>query len=229
MRYQENVIRMSQLSYMKISQDAELLPIGANKENTFIEKYDNTTEALIFHKRLTQKKDEISLQLREQLPALGLYSNYYLYGSHLTDYDYTISHINKKSYNIGLSVRYNIFEGFKHSASKERLKLELQHIEQEYDEAKHVYEYETKSKTTRISELETLKEQEQHLLREDYKKIDMLTRLRKKQKIDSITKLNAQYKLLERILNIEIRNIDTAFESASLYILNRGINQCSPH
>ena len=229
MRYQEDLIRISQLSYMNIDHDTELTPISLNKEEIFLEKYDDTTEALILHKRITQKKDEISLQLREQLPSFGLYSNYYLYGSHATDYDYTVSHINKKSWNVGLSVRYNIFEGFKHSASKERLKLELQRLEQEFDEARHSYEYESKSKTTRIRELETLKEQEKNLLEENYKKMDMLARLREKQKIDGITQLSAQYELLERALNMEIRKIDAAFENASLQILNRGINQCSPH
>lgn len=229
MRHQEDTIRISQLSYMSISQDTKLAPIGTTKEDIFIEKYDTTAEALILSKRIIQKKDEISLQLREQLPSFGFYSNYYLYGTHLTDYDYTVSHIHKKSWNIGLSVRYNIFEGFKHSSLEERLNLELHHLEQEYDEAKHSYKYETKSKTTKIDEFETLKEHEGHLLQENYKKIDMLTRLREKQEIDSITQLSAKYELLERTLNMEIRNTDAAFESASLHILNRGINQCSPH
>ncbi len=228
MHYKEMLIRLSQLSRMELSGDVLLLPLDMNKES-FIDEYDDTTEAILLKKRILQKKDEISLALREQLPSFGLYSNYYLYGSHPEEYDYTMSHIDKKSWNVGISLRYNIFEGFKHSAGYERLKLELRRLKQEFDEAKHVYDYEIRSKTTKIEELATLKEHEEELLQENYKKRDMLSRLRVKQKVDSITYMNSEYELLERALNIETRKIDSSFESMSLRILNKGIDKCSPH
>lgn len=229
MQYQEDMIRLSQLSHKDLSKNVTLVPLNTNVENNSIQVYDETTEGVILNKKISQKKDEISLQFREQLPSVGLYSSYYYYGSHPKEYDYTISHINKKSWNIGLALTYNIFEGFKHSSNEQRLKLELRRLEQELEDARHNYDYETKSKTTRIDELNTLKEQEQHLLDENYKKREMLSRLHKLKKIDSITKINAEYELLERALNIETRDIDAAFESASLNILHRGTNQCSPH
>lgn len=229
MQYQEDIIRLSQLSHKDINKDVTLLPLNTPLENSSIQVYDETTEGVILNKKISQKKDEISLQFREQLPSVGLYSSYYYYGSHPTEYDYTITHINKKSWNVGLALKYNIFEGFKHSSHEQRLKLELHRLKQELEDARHNYDYEAKSKTTRIDELNTLKEHEQHLLDENYKKRDMLSRLHKLKKIDSITKINAEYELLERALNIETRDIDTAFESASLNILHRGTNECSPH
>jgi len=229
MQYQEDIIRLSQLSHKDLSKDIKLLPLNTNLENNSIQIYDETTEGVIFNKKISQKKDEISVQFREQLPSVGLYSNYYYYGSHPKEYDFTISHINKKSWNVGLALKYNIFEGFKHSSKEQRLKLELLKLEQELEDSRHNYAYEAKSKITRIDELNTLKEHEQHLLDENYRKIEMLNRLHKLKKIDSLTKINAEYELLERALNIETRDIDAAFESASLNILHRGTNQCSPH
>jgi len=229
MQYQEDIIKLSQLSHKDIPKSVVLLPLKTNIEDSSTQGYDETTEGIIINKKILQKKDEISLQFREQLPSFGLYSSYYYYGTDPKDYDYTISRINKKSWNVGISLKYNIFEGFKHSSNEGRLKLELYRLEQELEEAKHNYAYEAKSKITRIEELKALKEHEQNLLDENYKKRDMLNRLYELKRIDSITKINAEYELLERALNIEIRDIDAAFESALLNILHRGTNQCSPH
>ena len=229
MLYNEDIIKLSQLSHKKITKDVTLLPFNINDKNHFIQKYDETTEGKILNKKIMQKKDEISMQFREQFPSLGLYSSYYYYASHPTKYDYTVSNLNKKSWNIGLSLKYNIFEGFKHSTNKQRLKLELHRLKQELDVAKHNYVYEDKSKIIKIKELGILKKHEQYLLEENYKKRDMLNRLYEIKKIDSITKINAEYELLERALNIESRDIEIAFERVSLNILHRGVNQCSQH
>lgn len=229
MGYQEDMIRLSQLSRIEFSEDVILQPLNNKNDNIAIEDYDQTTEGIILNKQIKQKKDEISLQFRQQLPSLGVYSNYYFYSSNPTKYDKAITGIEKKSWNVGFVIRYNIFEGFKHSSEKSKLRLELHRLEQELNEARHSYFYEAKSKTKRIDELETLKEHEQHLLEENYKKREMINRLYRSNKIDSITKINAEYELLERTLNIKLREIDTEFESASLNILHRGINQCSQH
>lgn len=229
MQYKEDLIKISQLSYMNMKNDTQLLPIDGENEESPIKKYEDTAEAKILHQRIVQKRDEISMQAREELPSLALYSNYYLYGSDPKQYDYTISHINKKSWNAGFAIRYNIFSGFKDDSKKERLKLELEHLQEEFYDAKHSYDYETRSKTTRIDELDTLKEKEERLLEENYQKRDMLKRLREEQKVDALTQLNAEYELLQRTLNIETRKIDAAYERASLNILHRGMDQCSPH
>ena len=229
MQYKENLMRISQLSYMEIGQETQLLPIDTEKRDNSIKKYEDTAEGKVLYKRIAQKRDEISMQTREGLPSLALYSNYYYYGTDPKKYDYTISHIDKKSWNVGFTIRYNIFNGFKDESKKERLTLELQRLQQEFYDAKHSYEYETDSKTTRIDELDTLREKEQHLLEENYKKREMLKRLRDEQKVDLLTQLNAEYELLQRTLNIETRSIDAAYERASLKISHRGMEECSQH
>lgn len=229
MVYQEDIIRLSELSRKKLSKDVVLLPMNINIKDISIKKYDETTEAIIFHKKIEQKQNEISLQFKQQLPSLGLYSSYYFYGSDPVAYDDAVSDMQKKSWNVGLAIRFNIFEGFKHSADKERLTLELQHLNQELEEASHNYSYDTQSKTTRINELETLKEHEQNLLKKNEKKIELVNRLYKAQRIDSITKINTEYELLDRALSIKLREIEAEFESESLNILHRGTKQCTQH
>lgn len=229
MEYKENSIRVSQLSTMEMDDNIKLLPLHAEKENTISDNYPDTIQGQILYKKITKKREEISLNMRQQLPSLGLYSNYYLYGTHPKEYDYTVRHLNEKSWNIGLALRVNIFEGFKHSTAQERLQLELQRLEQEFDEAKHNYEYDTKSKNTKIMELSLLKKHEQSLLEENYKKREMLYRLREEQNIDLLTQLTSEYELLKHALSLHTREIDASFEKISLNILNRGVDKCTQH
>lgn len=229
MEYKENSIRVSQLSTMEMDDNIKLLPLDAEEENTISDNYPNTIQGQILYKKIAQKKEEMSLNIRQQLPSLGLYSNYYLYGTHPKEYDYTVQHLNEKSWNIGLSLRVNVFEGFKHSTAQERLQLELQRLEQEFDEAKHNYAYDTKSKNTKITELSLVKKHEQSLLQENYKKREMLHRLREEQNVDLLTQLTSEYELLKQALSLHIREIDASFEKISLNILNRGVDKCAQH
>jgi outer membrane protein TolC len=230
MQYKEDIIRISQLSYMPIKVDDYLLPIGLQKIKKIIRlKFEKTPKGRELLERIKQKENEISLHTREELPSIALYSNYYFYSSHPTEYDYTISHFNKKSWNIGFALKYTIFSGFKSSSKKERLHLELMHLKEEFADARHNYKADIRSKTVKIAELNLLKKDELHLLKENGKKIEMLDRLRKEQRVDLLTRLNAEYELLQRTLNIETRKVDTAFERTSLSILQRGIKECTQH
>ena len=229
MGYKENLLRLSQLSHKKLSDESKLLPLTLGIQEGTLQAYKDTTEGIISNKKIQQKKDEISLQFRQQLPSLSLSSNYYFYESHPTSYEYTLSNIDDKSWNVGLSLRYNIFEGFKHSADKERLQLELYRLEQQREEEHYNYDYETESKRIKIATLKELQEHEENLLEENYKKRALLQRLKKARKIDSITKINAEYQLVQRALSIQMRKIDSNFETVALSIQNRGTNQCSQH
>lgn len=229
MKYKDDVLKLSQLCYMEIRQDVILQPITLSEEKKFISSYSETVEGVTLKKKIEQKRDEISLQIREQFPSVGLYSSYYYYGTDPKDYGKAMSNIDKKSWNAGLAVRFNIFEGFKHSSKYERLRLELYHLEQEFDSAKHAYEYELKSKKVKLSELATLKRHDTRLQEQNNIKVSMLNRLRETQKVDSITKLNAEYELLEKTMYLKRRNVEMAFESASLNILQKGIKECAQH
>ena len=224
--YQDEINKLSTLSYKNISNDTKLLPL-INKENTQPDTYNNTINSIILQKKISQKVDEISLQSREQMPSLGAYSSYYYYGSDPDRYKESFSKLGEKSWNVGLALRFNIFEGFKHSAKSKRLSLELQRLKQEYTEAEHEFNYEVQVRINKVKDLEYLKKNEQQLVDRNYKKVGMLKRLRKSKKVDMITEINAEYALLERTLNMKIRNIDMLFEAMSLSILKRGVTQCS--
>lgn len=229
MQYKDDIIKLSQLSYMEIQEDTQLLPIKFLHDTQEVHKFEESIEAKIIERKIVQKEEEIALQLKEQLPSVGLYSNYYLYSSNPKKYDYPITHLRKKSWNIGFSVRFNIFEGFKNSANAQRLHLEMQQLQLEYNQSRHNFIYDLQAENIKIDELSILQTKEEHLLKENKKKLEMILRLRKNQKVDKLTQLNSEYALQEHTLNLRKRKIDAAKEHLSLQIINRGIQECTQH
>jgi outer membrane protein TolC len=228
-RYQDALSKIAQDSYVSIDKDTSLLPLVIKKKAINNVSFNETAQAQQLKRKIKQKKDEITMHQRSQLPGFALYSNYYLYASDPTQYDSTLAHLQKKSWNVGFALRYNIFNGFKDSSQSERLELEMLHLQQEYEDAKHSYDIQTDAKSFKLQELSTIQLHEKKLLDENAKKIKMIERLRKEQKVDLITQLNSEYELLQRTLNIELHQIDTAYETISLRILERGMKECTQH
>jgi outer membrane protein TolC len=230
MQYQEDVIKISQLSYMPINKKDELLPLSTKNDiNQSTQPFEESVDALVLERKMEAKKVEISMYKRQQFPTLAMYGNYYAYASNPTEYDYPITHLRQKSWNVGFSIRFNIFNGFKDSTKLKRLSLELQRAQTEFSDAKHNYLYENKNKLSKLKELSILQNKDEKLLEQNREKIVMIKRLRQHQKVDLLTQLNAEYELLERTLNLEKREIDKASTALSLQIANRGLNQCTQH
>lgn len=229
MQYKDDLLQLSKLSYMQIENDDILLPLTIKEQTTSTKKFEDTAEAKIIEKKIAQKREEITLKFRQQLPSLSLYSNYYLYSSHPTEFEHPMLHMSQKSWNIGFSVRFNIFEGFKNSAANAQLHLELQNLQNQLIQTKHNFEYEKRSKVTKIDELKLLKYKEEDLLQKNNNKLAMVMRLRENKRVDMLRELNAKYELLQRKLNLADREVDINFQTISLIITNRGVNQCTQH
>ncbi len=226
MEYKESLIRLEQLSTLTFEKDVELLPLDMQNIKTS-KNFEETLEAQKIQIQILQKKEELSLNLRRQFPSLGLYSNYYLYGSDADVYRESFKDISKKSWNVGLSLRLNIFEGFKHSSTHERLHLEVKKLEQQYEQAAHDFRYETKSKKSKFEELSLMQTHAQNLFDEDKNKQEMLERLRAMEQIDKISYLSFLHEQAQHAMQANIRSIDKAYEARSYEILHRGLDKCT--
>jgi len=226
MEYKESLLRLKQLSTLQFEKDVKLLPL----EIQHIEKsknFEETYEAQKIRTQIIKKQEELSLNIRKQLPSLGLYSNYYLYGSDADMYKESLKDIGKKSWNIGLSLRLNIFEGFKHMSTHERLLLEVKKLKQQYQQAEHDFIYETQAKKSKFEELSLMQIHTQNLFHEDKNKQEMLKRLRAMEQIDQISYLNFLYEQAQHAIQAKMREIDKAYEVHSYIILQRGLDQCT--
>ena len=228
--YQQNIMKISELSYIPLQPTDTLLPLDRYMDNnSSIISFESTPKARMLRHEIEAKKAQISLQTRKQLPSLGMYGNYYLYASDPKEYDYPITHLRKKSWNVGFSIRFNIFNGFQDSSESTRLNLELQKLQQQFNDAKHSFIYDNKSKSLQLKELSILQSKEERLLDENKNKLAMIKRLREHKKVDLLTQLNAQYELLQRTLNLEKRTIDKKATAIALEIAHRGVEACTQH
>ena len=226
MEYKESLIRLEQLSTLAFEEEVELVPLDIQNIQT-PKNFEETLEAQKIQTQIAQKQEELSLNLRRQFPSLGLYSNYYLYGSDADVYRESFKDIGEKSWNVGLSLRLNIFEGFKHSATHERLLLEVTKLKQQYEQAEHDFIYETQAKKSKFEELSLMQTHAQELFYEDKNKQEMLERLRATEQIDQISYLSFLHEQAQHAMQAKIREIDKAYEARSYMILHRGLDQCT--
>jgi len=229
LKYKQEMIRISELSYLPLSPMDTLAPLSQTKFKDFTQIFESTARARMLKKKIEAKRAEMSLNKSQQLPQVTMYGNYYMYASDPKDYGYALKHMRKKSWSVGVSVHFNIFNGFKDRAKTRRLALELLRLQDEYNDAKHSFYYENKGRLSQLKELSILEKKDKKILEKDRKKIKMINRLRENSKIDLISKLNSQYELLKNMLDLEKREIDRAATAISLKIANRGVEQCTQH
>lgn len=230
LQYQEDIIELSKLSHVELDKDAtELLSIDYSIENIIENDFEETALGFKYSNQILQKEQEISQLDSYQYPTISMYGNYYMYGSDPDDVYDSAEAIRKNSWKLGLSIRLNIFEGFKYTNNSQTLRHELLRIKQERDLNQRDYEYNSKIKHNKISHLNTLYKKDFKLQTQTKEKIKMIKRLRENYQIDSASELNALLEGLERELNLKIENAEIAYEKASLDILYRGVNQCTQH
>ena len=228
MRYDESMLALGKLSTLSVNpQEDILLSLNSPLENNIIPKFDESIEAQSYREKLFQKDHEISMNLRSQFPVVSAYGNYYAYGSDNGSFGNSMSDISPNSWNAGLSVRWDIFNGFKYNSEAQRLKLEKQRLSEEYELRKSEYESEIQTITNKTQHLERLETHENVIVSQTHEKISRIHRLRASGESDAITQLTAQIELLERELNLKIEQTQIAYEQQLLLLRNKGIIQCT--
>lgn len=230
LEFEESVIALSKLSYIDLStSDTNLMALDAN---TFINKilqFSDTPQALTYKEKILQKNAEISMLKRNQLPVISLYSNYYLYGSDAHNTYDGFNDLSPNSWNAGLSLRWNLFEGFKYNSESSRLRLELERLRKESELSKREFDYETRTSQEKLESLSLLKQNQAEALDEARHKLVMTQRLRSQGEVDAASEVSVKLEVLERELTLENENIQHAYESEKLRLQHMEAAQCTQH
>ncbi len=230
LQYQEEILNLSKLSYIKLdAENTKLMDIGVINTDNLVYSFENSASWYKYDQKLQQKVQELDMLNHSLYPTLTMYGNYYMYGSDEHNAYDSYDNIKKNSWKIGLAVRFNIFEGFKYSNTSQRLKYELLRIKQEKKLYQREYEYTSKIKQTKISNLNNLTDIENKLYLKTHEKMDMVNRLREALQIDSVSELKTFIQTLQRELNLELQENEVVYEKASLDILHKGLAQCTQH
>jgi outer membrane protein TolC len=227
MEFEENIIALSQKSHIDMSSaDTKLLPLEYHAVAPSEISFTNTPQSRIYEEKIAQKQSEISMLNRNQLPVISLYSSYYLYGSDKNDFHTGLSDMRPNSWNAGVSLRWNLFEGFKYNSESARLHLELDRIREELELAKRDYEHTTQIAQQKIVRLDQLQKNELLIVNESRSKIIMLQRLREQGESDVVSEVSVKLETLEREMTLESEKIQHAYEAESLRLQHRGVDQC---
>jgi outer membrane protein TolC len=225
--YDENLLALTKLSHVDLDlKSTQLLPLTTRAEDIHIGSFEENSQAYQYREKIEQKNAEISLNIRTQLPVLSLYSNYYLYGSDMHNAYNALQDIKPNSWNAGLSIRWNLFEGFKYNSESARLYLERDRIQEEYALAKREFDAQTQTKQQHLERLAMLTKNETEALNETHNKIIMTQRLRAQGEADAVSEVSVKLEGLERELTLESETIQQAYEAEGLRLQHRGVEEC---
>jgi outer membrane protein TolC len=230
MSYEENLLALTKLSHIELDlKETQLLPLNTKPEEIHLGSFEENSQARQYKAKIEQKNAEISLNLRSQLPVISLYSNYYLYGSDMHNAYNAFQDIKPNSWNAGLSIRWNLFEGFKYNSESERLYLERDRLNEEYALAKREFDANTQTKQQHLERLAMLTKNETEALNETRSKITMTQRLRAQGEADALSEVSVKLEGLERELTLETETIQHAYEAEALRLQHARVETCTQH
>lgn len=165
--------------------------------------YEKTPDYKIYQLEIEKKQAELSVQKRERLPSVGLYSNYNLYGTDQTSPFSSLSDFKQRGLTVGVSATMTPFDGFKTSADIKKLELEVERLKLERDqkiaELKNKYEKLNDIAIYYDGQLET----QQQLLLKIQDKIAMLEKLAQQQLISRDDLLSQKSDLIDQKTEVE--------------------------
>lgn len=225
LRYDDAIIKLSELSTLDLKpSDITLSPLYHRISNPT--EYDQTIEAGIYHEKIAQKDEEISRHFAQQLPSLSAYGNYYLYGSDDNQYSKAFDSMEPNSWNAGLSIRWDLFSGFKSIHEAQALKLEKERLQHEYNLKKSEFESTVHSSTLRQEHLSQMVEQENLMVSKTHENIERFKRLIQAGEGDALTLLTHKIESAERELTLSIEEIQNTYESMMLGFKQQTIHGC---
>jgi hypothetical protein len=137
--------------------------------------------------------------------------------------------IKPNSWNAGLSIRWNLFEGFKYNSESARLYFERDRLNEEYALAKREFDADTQTKQQHLERLAMLTKNETEALAETHNKIIMTQRLREQGEADAVSEVSVKLEGLERELTLDTEMIQQAYEAEALKLQHARVEICTVH
>lgn len=93
-----------------------------------------TPEFKYYDLELERKRAELKSIKAQRLPQIGMYSNYVWYGSDKYNPWNVPGNFGQRTLSMGFSLNWNVFDGFKNAAERERVSLEIERLKTERDQ-----------------------------------------------------------------------------------------------
>lgn len=225
-----NYIEDSKIEYVKLekkdvqntaltNKEKAKLQIEAVKTDFFDE--ENLPENKYYKLEIEKKKAELSILNLQRLPHFKFYTNYYLYGTDPHDYWGTFGDIEDVNLSFRIAATLPVFTGFKNTAQRERVKLEIDRLkvekEKKAEEVKNYYQKMYRQE----KEFDAILSNQKKSLGLVQDKIIMLERLREQKLVDKISYLNQKSDLISQKLELEKSKINNEANKYKLNVLKQ--------
>ena len=188
--------------------------------------FEQTSEAKELNALILSKQSALESKKKEYYPAFYLYAKYDFYGDDRDNFRRSWDDTQRNGYRIGLSMVYNLFDGFNREASIESASLELLLAKEQFNEAKRRYEKEARNINDDLhSNLEKLKTT---LELTSYSKelLSMQERLNLNSQTDKLSVLESKVKFNENLIKNEEALLQANMLAVKRFLINEKSADC---
>ena len=188
--------------------------------------FEQTSEAKELNALILSKQSALESKKKEYYPAFYLYAKYDFYGDDRDNFRRSWDDTQRNGYRIGLSMVYNLFDGFNREASIESASLELLLAKEQFNEAKRRYEKETRNINDDLhSNLEKLKTTSE-LTSYSKELLSMQERLNLNSQSDKLSVLESKVKFSENLIKNKEAFLQANMLAVKRFLINEKSVDC---
>ena len=188
--------------------------------------FEQTFEAKELNALILSKQSALESKKREYYPAFYLYAKYDFYGDDRDNFRRSWDDTQRNGYRIGLSMVYNLFDGFNREASIGSASLELLLTKEQFNEAKRRYEKEARNINDDLrSNLEKLKTTSE-LTSYSKELLSMQERLNLNSQSDKLSVLESKVKFNENLIKNEEALLQANMLTVKRFLINEKSVDC---
>jgi putative outer membrane efflux protein len=188
--------------------------------------FEQTSEAKELNALILSKQSALESKKKEYYPTFYLYAKYDFYGDDKDNLRRSWDDTQRNGYRIGLSMVYNIFDGFNRDASIESASLELLLAKEQFNEAKRRYEKEARNINDDLySNLEKLKTTSE-LTSYSKELLGMEERLNLNSQTDKLSVLESKVKFSENLIKNEEALLQANMLTVKRFLINEKSLDC---
>lgn len=184
-------------------------------KNRDIVAFEQSAVAKNLKLQLEKKLQELELIKKDYKPTIYANSGYRFYGADDDSFTKTIENLEKNSWDVGVSLRWELFSGFKTDSSVERAKIEVQRLVEQYRLAKVDFESREMKRALLKEAIEKILRVEAEILDQTCQQEDIMVRLESAGQISSIELDSIELNKLKSQLDFRLGVVDSVYETIS--------------
>lgn len=188
--------------------------------------FEQTSEAKELNALILSKQSALESKKKEYYPAFYLYAKYDFYGDDRDNFRRSWDDTQRNGYRIGLSMVYNLFDGFNREAGIQSASLELLLAKEQFNEAKRRYEKEARNINDDLrSNLEKLKTTSE-LTSYSKELLSMQERLNLNSQSDKLSVLESKVKFNENLIKNKEAFLQANMLAVKRFLINEKSVDC---